>query len=65
MVIKEVVMVIAVIAILEGLFVVLAPGKVKALVKYFTKKSDKYYRNFGAIELIIAIAVLVLSYYYL
>jgi len=65
MVLKEVVMIIAVLAILEGLFAVLAPGKVKGLVKYFTKKSDKYYRKFGAIELIVAIAVLVLSYYYL
>ncbi|MEK6872069.1 MAG: DUF2065 family protein [Nanoarchaeota archaeon] len=65
MIVKEVVMVIAVLAILEGLFAVLAPGKVRWFVRYFMKKSDKYYRKLGAIEIIVAIAAFVLSYYYL
>ena len=45
MTIKIVIMILAVLAILEGLFATLAPKKVKGLVKYFIKKSDDYYRD--------------------
>jgi len=65
MVIKTIVIVIVVLAMLEGLFATLAPEKVKGVLRYFIKKSNGYFRKFGIFELIIAIIVFVLVYYYL
>jgi len=65
MMLKEIVTVIFVLAILEGLFAFIAPKQVKALVKYFAKKSEKYYRKIGLIELIVSVIILIFTYYYL
>ncbi len=64
MVIKTIIMVIALLAMLEGLFATLAPKKVKGFLRYFIKKSNGYFRTFGIIELIIAAIVFILTYYY-
>ena len=65
MVLKEVIIVLAVLALIEGLFAVIAPSQIKNLVKYFTKKPVSYYRKVGFIELIIAVVVLAVAYYFL
>lgn len=65
MLIKTIIMVISVLAILEGLFATIYPKNVKELIKYFTKKPENYYFKVGIIELIIASLILSLTYYFL
>ncbi len=63
MAIKIIIATIAVLALLEGLFAIVAPNQIKIMLKFFTKKKISYFRKVGLIELIIAAVVLVIVYF--
>jgi len=65
MVVKEVVMVIAVLALLEGLFAAIAPKQIEKMLKFFAKKKTNYFRKIGFVESIIAIIILIFACYFL
>ena len=51
---------LAVLAIVEGLFLIAFPAKTKSMVKYFAKKSTNI-RKLGILEFVIGIVLLIIG----